>query len=339
MILAAGVAAGQILGGLVVSAHLLAAAWRPALLINVPVGATLLLVCRGALPETPRREQERLDIAGVALIAATLLAFIVPLTLGRDQGWPAWVWGSLAASGLGAAAFVAFERRASARGSRPLFDLGVLELPGVGPGALAVALVMACYAGFLLALTLHLQTALGFSPLHAGLIFALYATGFGTASLTWTRLPRPMRHRLPIAGPLLMGATLLAIGALANDVAWALVPSIPLLLAAGAGHAWAFAPLVEHLSTTVSSRHAADLSGLIITADWIGTVLGVAVFTGVYLSAARHGSAGALELTCIAIAVALLATTACASRALSRGGGRLADFSGVRARNPDATAP
>jgi hypothetical protein len=269
------------------------------------------------LPRTAPRAGTRLDLGGAALIAATLLALIVPLTLGRDHGWPAWVWASLAASALGARAFIALERRAKSRGSHPLFDVSVLELPGIAAGALAVALVMSCYAGFLLALTLHLQTALRFSPLHAGLIFALYATGFGTASLTWTRVPRALSQRLPIAGPALMAATLLAIGLLASDADWALLPSIPLLLAAGAGHAWAFAPLVNHLSETVSSRHSADLSGLIITADWIGTVVGVPVFTGIYLTAERHGSAAALELTCIAIALALLATGACASKALT----------------------
>ena len=41
MILAAGVAAGQIIGGLIVSTHLLASGWRPALLVNAPVGAAL----------------------------------------------------------------------------------------------------------------------------------------------------------------------------------------------------------------------------------------------------------------------------------------------------------
>jgi MFS family permease len=50
MILAVGVAAGQILGGLLVTAHLAAAAWRPALLVNAPIGAPLLLASRRVLP-------------------------------------------------------------------------------------------------------------------------------------------------------------------------------------------------------------------------------------------------------------------------------------------------
>lgn len=49
MILAAGVAAGQVLGGLLVGAELLADAWRPALLLNAPVGAMLLLGARRGL--------------------------------------------------------------------------------------------------------------------------------------------------------------------------------------------------------------------------------------------------------------------------------------------------
>jgi MFS family permease len=43
LIPAVGVAVGQVIGGLLVGAHLLGAAWRPALLLNAPVGAVLLV--------------------------------------------------------------------------------------------------------------------------------------------------------------------------------------------------------------------------------------------------------------------------------------------------------
>jgi MFS family permease len=54
MILSAGVAAGQIFGGLLVSAHLIAAAWRPALLVNAPLGALVLLGASRGLPDVAR---------------------------------------------------------------------------------------------------------------------------------------------------------------------------------------------------------------------------------------------------------------------------------------------
>lgn len=99
MILAVGVAVGQLLGGLLTSLQLLPAAWRPALLINAPVGALLLLGARRWLPAMEAGDGQRLDLGGVALLAVALLALVLPLTFGRQAHWPAWVWPSLAVCG------------------------------------------------------------------------------------------------------------------------------------------------------------------------------------------------------------------------------------------------
>jgi MFS family permease len=316
MILAVGVAAGQVLGGLLLTAHLTAAPWRPALLLNAPLGVLLMAGSLRALPHTDPTGGQRLDLGGVALLAAALLAVVAPLSLGREYGWPAWIWPCLGAFALAAAAFVARERRLTARHGRPVLELGLLRIPGLAAGMAAVLLIMACYSGFLLSLTLHLQSALRFSPLHAGLIFATYATGFATASLTWARFGAGARSRLPIIGPLVMGGALLAVGLAASGGRWPLGLSSSLLFAAGAGHAWGFSPLANRLTTLVRPAQAADLSGLVLTADFVGMVLGAAGFAGLYLSAAPDGSARALAITTGALAAALLVTAACARRSL-----------------------
>jgi MFS family permease len=310
MVLAAGVATGLVLGGLLVTAHLLVAAWRPALLLNAPIGAVVLFSARRYLPDAADRAQVRLDPVGAATLAAALLALIVPLTFGRDAGWPIWVWPSLAACAATLAGFIRLERRIAAQGGDALFDLDILKLPGVAAGIGAVALVMACYAGFLISLTLHLQESLGFSPLKAGLIFAAYANGFATVSLTWTRAGA--RDRLPIAGPLVMAAALLAVGLIARGGHWPVALMTPLLVLGGAAHACAFSPLAARLTTVVRSEQAADLSGLVLTASLVGQVVGVAVFVGVYLSAAPQGAAHAFVLTTVALSVALVALGGCA---------------------------
>jgi predicted MFS family arabinose efflux permease len=315
MVLAAGVATGMVLGGLLVSAHLLAAAWRPALLLNAPVGAVVLLAARRHLPEVAAGAQVRLDPTGAAALSAALVALIVPVTLGRDAGWPIWVWPSLVACALAFAGFVRLERRIAARGDDPLFDLDVLKLPGVAAGIGAVALVMACYTGFLVSLTLHLQGSLGFSPFEAGLIFATYAGGFATASLTWTRAGATVRDRLPLAGPLVMGTALLVVGMIARGGGWPVALMTPMLFCAGAAHACAFNPLAARLTEVVRTEQAADLSALVLTASLVGQVFGVAVFAGVYLSAVPLGSAQAFTLTTAALGVALVVVAGCASLA------------------------
>jgi hypothetical protein len=317
MILAVGVAAGQLLGGLLTSLHLLSAAWRPALLINAPIGALLLLGARRWLPAMQAGDGQRLDLGGVGLLAVALLALVLPLTFGRQAHWPAWVWPSLAVCVAAGAAFAKLEHKLVERRAQPLLDLRLLDLPGVGAGVLAVLLIMACYSGFLITLTLFLQgEPLVFSPLHAGATFAVYASGFATASLTWTRLAPRVRDWLPVAGPVLMGAALLALGLASADGQWSPALATPLLFAGGAGHAWAFSPLASRLTASIGGANAADMSGFIITASVVGQAIGVAAFTGIYLSHASHDPGSALALTTAAIAATAIVTAMCATAAV-----------------------
>jgi len=176
---------------------------------------------------------------------------------------------------------------------------------------------MGAYAGFLVSLTFHLQDGLGFGPLRAGLTFAAYACGFATASLTWTRASATTRDRLPILGPLAMGAALLGIGLIAAGGGWPVALTTPLLFAGGAGHACGFSPLANRMTGAVTPGQIADLSGLLMTASLIGAVFGTAGFVGIYLGAAPDGSAHALALTTAVLAGALVITAACAARALT----------------------
>jgi predicted MFS family arabinose efflux permease len=315
MILAVGVAAGQIVGGLLVTADLVAAPWRPALLVNVAIGVPLLVVARRVLAPMAPSGAQPLDLTGAGLLAVVMLAFVVPLSFGRESGWPVWTWPCLSLCALAGSLLVAQERRLERRGGEPLLDLGLLRMPRVASGAIAVLLVMGCYAGFLVSVTLYLQESLGFSPLHAGATFAIYAGGFATASLTWTRAPSATRARLPIVGPLVMGVALLGIGLSVEGHGWSAALTTPLLFAAGIGHAWAFSPLADRLAGAVRPAQAAQLSGLILTASVVGQVVGVAAFVGVYLTAGAQTPAHGLALTTLVLFLVLALTAASALRA------------------------
>jgi hypothetical protein len=313
----------------------LSAAWRPALLINAPIGALLLLGARRWLPPMVAGDGQRLDLGGVALLAFALLALVAPLTFGRQAHWPAWVWPSLVACAAAGAAFARLERKLVDRHARPLLDLRLLDLPGVAAGVLAVLLIMACYSGFLITVTLFLQgEPLVFSPLHAGATFAVYASGFATASLTWTRLPARHQDRLPVAGPLVMGLALLTVGLASANGQWAPAVTTPLLFAGGVGHAWAFSPLASRLTASVGGANAADMSGFILTASLVGQVIGVAAFTGIYLSHASGDPGSALALTTGALAATTILTAACARAAVVARGGHAA-----ARKTPHASVP
>ena len=306
MVLALGVALGQLLGGLVVGADLFGLSWRPAFLINVPVGAVLMVAGPVVLPRAPRMAR-RLDLVGVGLLSTAMTALVAPLIFGREYGWPLWTWLSLV-TGVGLlAVFVRFERLIARRGGLPLLDLDVLRPRGVKPGLIACLLVMGCYTAFLFAFTLHLQEHLGYGPLGAGLAFVPYATGFAALSLTWARLPERNQAALPVAGPVVFAAVALIMAAVAGD-GWASVPAAPLLFAAGAGHAAGYSPLIARLSATVGPGRASALSALNHTGPLLASVMAIAGLGGLYLAAG-------LSWTLAAVATLLLLGSAAAALA------------------------
>ena len=119
LILAVGVAAGQVAGGLLVSAHLLHGAWRPALLLNAPIGAALLVAARRGLPPMPATGRRTVDGGGVGLLALAMLMLVLPLTLGPKSGWPWWSVPCLAVGVVSATFFAVFGTHESARSPRP----------------------------------------------------------------------------------------------------------------------------------------------------------------------------------------------------------------------------
>jgi MFS family permease len=305
LVLALGVAMGQVAGGVIVT---LGGSWRPIFLVNVPVGALLLTFGRRLLPPEPGRAV-RLDVTGVLLLSFGMAAFVVPLVLGREQHWPFWTWPSLGVGCVLLGVFCAYELRAES----PLLDLSVLLRPFVRPGLFAACAVMGAYTGFLFTLALYLQDVLGFSPLHAGLTFVPYTVGFAVTGLGWTRLPLRARTHLPVVGLLGFAAAASALAVLAGD-GWPAVPSIPLLLLAGAGHAAGFSPLVDRITGAVGAAQASSVSALTNTGVLLSNVLAIAVFGGVYLSAP-----GTLaHVTGLLAALLVLAAAAAAVAARSR---------------------
>ncbi|MEV7187901.1 MFS transporter [Kitasatospora sp. NPDC093102] len=318
-VLAGGVALGQVLGGLLVSADLFGSGWRPVFLVNVPIGVLLLAAGARLLPRLPGDATRGFDLPGLVVLGAALGLLVIPLVLGHELGRPAWGWAMIAAGVLLFGLFVAVERRIARRGGQPLISGRVLRAPGLRPAAAGLFSIMAAFAGFMFALALHQQAALGHSALKAGLCSAPFAVGFGLSSMHWHRLPGRLHRALPaLAGALLSGAYLLLglmLGGGAEVGAGPLVEMAALGLAAGC----AYAPLFARALAGVEPEDAADASGVMVTVIQLGQVIGVAVLGSVFLGqvdlpAPAAESGGALRTTLLAAAAAVLAAAGFAAR-------------------------
>jgi MFS family permease len=297
--LASGAVVGQALGGLLVSADLLGASWRPVFLVNVPVGVAAAVLVPRLVPADHVPGGRRLDLLGLLTASGAVLLVVLPLVLGHEQGWPAWTFASLAAGALLAGVFVRVERSVAARGGDPLLDLGVLRAPGLLAGLAALTAAMVGYGGFLFTLALHLQLGLGDSALRAGLTFAPGAAAFGATGYLWRRLPARFHHALVPAG--FAVAVLAYLGLAATLQAGGHGgPWLPLLLVVyGTGFGAAFSPLLTQALVHVPPAEAADASGVLTTTIQLSQVIGVAVFGSLFLTLAAdpgvHASAAAFS--------------------------------------------
>jgi MFS family permease len=334
-VIGVAVIAGQLVGGVLLAWDPLGLSWRPAFLLNVPLGLATLAAGRRLLPTDRRREpRPHLDWGGSALSALTLALLIVPLLLGREAGWPAWTFGALAAVAPTAAWFLAHERAVDARGGTPLLRTALFRDRAFARGVPVAALFSFAYFGFLLLLAVHLQIGLGFSALHAALVYTPAAAGFFTGSQLAPRAARFLGRHTLTAGYLLAAAGLLATAATALAAGAGLAGgelALPLLLV-GLGQGLGMTPLIGTVIGSLPPRDAGAGAGVVATTLQLGNAVGVAVLGLLFFavlgddtSPAHHATAFAtvLPLTAAAFAGAALLVTRLPRRTPEGGGNAL----------------
>lgn len=318
MILGLGSTAGQLLGGLLVTLDLHGLSWRPAFLINVPIGVALIAYARSVLPEGKAEERRRLDLVGVCVLSAAMLAIVVPLTFGREVHWQTWTWVSLALGLVGLIGFWRYEKALTYGGGSPLLNLEAVLTPGIRPGLWVVAIGFVGYGGWLFATALYLQSGLGYSALTSGLVFTAYAFGFGIANVHWSKLPAKSLRWIPVASLGVMVAANVLFGVTAIQAGWVSALMVPLLFLAGSSHGLTYGTTVHQMTLRIVRPHAPALSGLVTTAVQLSIVIGIAALGTLFLATAQLGTAEvasrAMSHVTFAIAAGALVAIGCSLR-------------------------
>ena len=342
-VLSAGAVAGLVLGGVVVNADLFGTGWRPVFAVNVPIGIVLAVAVPRLVPPDERTGTPRkLDLAGLAAAAGSVLLIVLPLMLGREAGWPAWCFGCIAAGAALAAAFVLIERRVAARGGDPMLNLAVLRAQALPSGLVTLAATQVGYGGLLFTFTLYLQAGLGQSALRAGASYLPMAVVFGLTGYHWRRLPAAARRVVIPAGLAVGVAAYLALAAglhaSVDVLTWTGLTGVGLALGLSVS------PLLTQSLTHVPAARAADASGLLTTTVQLAQLLGVAAVGSVYLTRATSpaASAGAMSATAYWLAAlsaaGLLAAAVMARAVRGRGSARPLSRTGQVSRPPQLPA-
>jgi MFS family permease len=287
-----GIAAvvGQLVGGLLVSADIAGASWRPIFLVNVPIGVIVLVVATRIVPSTRSHQPVGVDLPGTVLFAATLTALLVPLTEGHSLGWPWWTWAMLAvAVVLGAATFVV-EKRAEQRGEVPLLPPSLLRLPSMSRGLVMVLFFSVGFGAFMFVFALTVQKGLHADALHGGLAILPMALLFFLGSLFAPRLiSRFGRASLSIGAVIQLAGLACLVTVLVvkwpHVSLWAMAAPLALV---GAGQSMLFAGLFRSVLADVPTHLGGIGSGVLITLQQSGLALGVATLGTLYLALEPH---------------------------------------------------
>ncbi|MEU7874549.1 MFS transporter [Dactylosporangium sp. NPDC049140] len=270
---------GQLIGGLLIQGDVFGLGWRACFLINIPIGALALALIPRFMPDSRSPGKPTLDIGGMLLFSAALIAVVLPLIEGREQGWPLWAWASLAGAVVLFAAFAAYERSIAARQGSPLLDPGMFRERAFTAGLLAQLVFYFGQASFFLVFALYVQEGRHYDALHAGLIFIALGGGYMVTSLT-ARFVAARIGRQVIA----LGAVLRIVGMAGLIAAVAHVGTtgsiwwlVPALVIDGAGQGLAVAPLASTVLSRITPHYAGAASGVLSTGAWAGNAFGVAV--------------------------------------------------------------
>lgn len=272
-------AIGQFSGGALIQWNPADLGWRTIFLLTLPVCAVTLVLGWKVVPETGGGGNVRLDLGGAALISLTLAAIVVPLSEGQGQGWPFWVFVSLACVPFLTGAFFRYEAHLSRTGGMPLVDIALLRIPSFRRGVL-IATLFFFTTSFYLLFGLYQQEGRGMAPLEVGLAIVPYGIGLFIGPLISAPLVR-LRPRLLSIGMAIQVAFYALIGLL---VALGIdgMPLTAAVFLAGLGQGVAFPRLFATVLGDVPSAQAGVAAGITNSALQIGAAISVAAIGSLF---------------------------------------------------------
>ena len=319
---AVGTALGPTLGGALIAGF----GWQAMFFINVPLGVLGFALARRYLPAdrpASRLDRARFDPAGTLLLALTLAAYALAMTIGRGRFGPLNMALLLAAGG-GVGLFVLAEARAAA----PLIPLPMFRNPLLSAGFAMSTLVTTVVMATLVVGPFYLSGALALDAVRVGLVMSSGPMAAALVGVPAGRfVDRFGSHRASLVGLVAMvfGSTVLTLLPMSFGVPGYIAP----LVVITAGYALFQAANNTAVMADILPQQRGVISGLLNLSRNLGLITGASVMGAVFsmgaatprlMTAGPAAVAAGMRIT-FAVAAALIVVAlaiACASHALSR---------------------
>ena len=296
---AVGTALGPTLGGLLIAAG----GWQAVFLVNVPLGVVSFLLARRSLPADARpaaSARPPFDTPGVVVLALTLAAYALAMTLGKGQFGP--LNGVLLLAAMaGAGLFVRRESRVQA----PLIRLAMFRQRVLSAGFVMSALVTTVVMATLVVGPFYLASAFALDAARVGLVMSCGPLVAALSGVPAGRLvDRLGAQRMTLAGLCMMAVGAFVLPVLSSRLA------VPGYVGALAVITSGFALFQAANNTAVMTASSADQRGLVsgllnlsrnlglITgASFMGAVFAFGAATSDFKTLAPQAAASGLTVT------------------------------------------
>ena len=282
---AIGTALGPSLGGVLIAGL----NWRAIFFVNVPLGALTLLLAYRYLPldrELPIADRPAFDMLGTFMLAVTLAAYALAMTIGRGSFGPLNL-ALLFAAVLGIALFILVEARAAA----PLIRLAIFRDPALSASLAMSAVVSTVVMATLVVGPFYLSRALGLDAARVGLVLSVGPLVAALTGLPAGRLAdRVGAQRMTIIGLLgiAVGSFILSLLPPTFGIAGYIAPIVVLT----AGYALFQTANNTAVMASVSPDQRGVVSGLLNLSRNLGLITGASAMGAVFALAS-----GSIDVT------------------------------------------
>jgi EmrB/QacA subfamily drug resistance transporter len=266
------VLAGPTLGGLIVTHW----GWRWIFFLNVPIGLITLALAFILVPDLRLGRRHRLDLLGVALLSAGLLAVVYGLIEGQRYNWGT-VSGNITIPEIIIAGIVLLlifvVTQALRQDGEPLVKFAVFKDRNFTLMSLVLCAMGFAMVGLFLPLTIYYQSVLGLSALEAGLAIAAQPIAMMFASPIAAALSQKMNGKYLLIPGLLtfaVGMAYLDWNVHADASRWTFLPG---LILGGIGMGFIWVPVYSVATHNLKPELAGVASGIVSTIQELGAVI------------------------------------------------------------------
>ncbi|WP_197417582.1 MFS transporter [Mycobacterium sp. GA-2829] len=263
---------GPGVGGLLASSL----GWRSVFWFNVPLGVLSLLLAVGAVPSSPKpQQQQRFDWIGALLVSCLLGGLVIGVTEGGLLGWTHPLASvSMIIFAMTTPLFIVSQHRCA----HPLLDLRLFRHPVRGPAYGSVFFLGMSYYAVVALMSLYLQAARGLSAAETGLQVLALALAMTAA----TPISGMLGARFPARVVATTGAALVTIGLVGLTFSLTTQIWLPVCMGVvGAGVGLFMAPNTDDILGSVTPDSRALANGARQCIQNVGYTLSTAVFLAI----------------------------------------------------------